>query len=137
MVSATPLTRSSYHAGATSSGCARRGWRGAAVGISFGRDGMARPDQERAVQAEGGGGVGGGEDPAGIDRLHDLEAMRHPADAVEERGLGHSGVGRGDQAEDDLGLDARLGQAGEGEAAAGRRAGRARCRHRHGSTSGR
>ena len=45
MVSATPLTRSSYHAGRTSPACARRGWRSwgrVLAGVSAGRQASVR-----------------------------------------------------------------------------------------------
>ena len=83
-------------------------------------DRMPGPENIGAVQAVTGDRVGGGEAPAGEDRLHDLEAMGDPVDAAEKRRVVHVGPRRGGEMKDDLGLDPRLGQAGEGEAPADR-----------------
>ena len=58
--------------------------------------------------------VGQRELPSRKDRLHQLEAVRHPIDASEQGALVHAGRGRGRQPEDDLRLDPRLGQPREG-----------------------
>ena len=88
-------------------------------------DVVALADEERAVEAEGGGGLGTAEPPAGIDRLDDLEAVGDPVDAVEEVVLVHARLGGGREMEHDLRLDARLGKAGKVEARR-RRQGRGR-----------
>ena len=46
-------------------------------------DRVTWPDQERAVHAVGGDGIGGGEFPPRIDRLHDFKAVRDPFQAGE------------------------------------------------------
>ncbi len=55
---------------------------------------LGRPEQKRAVEAEGGDGVSGREAPAGVVRLDDLEPVRDPLDAGQERSLVHVGLGR-------------------------------------------
>ena len=65
------------------------------------------------MQAVRGDRVGQREFPSRKDRLHELEAMRHPIDASEQGALVHAGRRRGRQPEDDLRLDPRLGQTRE------------------------
>jgi hypothetical protein len=45
--------------------------------------------------------------------VHDLEPMRHPVHAGEQRGLVHVRGRRGGEAKDDFRLDARLGKSAE------------------------
>ena len=82
----------------------------------IGCDGNALSDEQRAVQAIGGDGVRGREDPAGEDRLHQLEPVRDPFDAAEQLGVVHGSVRRRRHADDDFRLDARLGEARQREA---------------------
>jgi hypothetical protein len=51
-------------------------------------DRSRRTDHQRAVQAEGGCGVGGLELPVGEVALDDLDAVGDPVDAVQDLGLG-------------------------------------------------
>src|ERR1700722_17320500 len=75
---------------------------------------MTRSDEEPPVEAVGGDGVCRSKRPIRENRLHDLKAVGNPIDAMDERLLVHAGRGRGRKAEHDLRLNARLGQAAEG-----------------------
>lgn len=77
-----------------------------------------RPDDERAVQCEGGDRVGGREPPAREGTLDDLESLRDPVDAGEQRPFVAGGRWRAGEVQLDLGLDARLDQVADRQARA-------------------
>ncbi len=80
-------------------------------------DRVPRPDHQRPVQPEGRRRLRPAELPAGIDRLHDLEAVRHPVDAPDQLRRRHPRLRRPTQVQHDLRLDPRLRQLRQLEAA--------------------
>ena len=81
--------------------------------IGHGSSAAAGSHDQAAVQAVAGGAVGELELPARVVALHDLDGVRDPLDALEQDPPGLPSAARRLQAEADLGLDARLRQAGE------------------------
>ncbi len=97
------------HARAAQRDAERRELRGA-VGNVLHRH--RRPHQQASVQAERGHGVGRAELPARKHRLHDLETVGDPVDRREDRRHVARHRRRAREVQDDLRLDARLGEVG-------------------------
>ena len=70
-------------------------------------------DQQRAVERPIGDGIRSLELPAGEVRLHDLEAVCHPVDCVQNLGESRARPRGRAKPEDDLGFDLRLGESAE------------------------
>jgi hypothetical protein len=88
----------------------RHGERGQPLG-KVRRAGHERPGQQPPVQRRARDGVGRAEAPAGEDGLHHFEPQRQRLDAGPQRLGRHPRPRHGGKAQDDLGLDPRLGQA--------------------------
>ena len=74
---------------------------------------MRRADQQRAMQAATGNGVGHRKAPIRKQRLHQLKSMRHPFHASEQGGFIHRRIRLAFQFENNFGFDARFRQSFE------------------------